>query len=97
MIASFNPFRPDVSKWKHFPVGEYGIFQIAGRKGLSYSRIYYRAKYFLLCFPKRKIYRCAGTLVLFYYLELRKTNFTANFTLFTFIRKRVVKMNNAFL
>jgi len=35
MIASFNPFRPDVSKWKHFPVGEYGIFQIAGRKGLK--------------------------------------------------------------
>jgi hypothetical protein len=31
----FNPFRPDVSKWKHFPVGEYGIFQIAGRKGLK--------------------------------------------------------------
>jgi hypothetical protein len=33
---SFNPLRLDVAKWQHFPVGGYGIFQIAGRKELNY-------------------------------------------------------------
>ena len=31
----FNPFRPDVARWKHFPVWRRGILRIAVWKGLN--------------------------------------------------------------